>query len=144
MKGQGWRQSSVLAVQEQLSGFPHGEADKAITVLNCARLLHPTDALKILDCLQAKSAPVRAAIYKLAVSDDPRDRERALTDAANMPPMPDPRVSILDLALDYLNRAIRPYPKDPLTPRLTAARAEVAAIRAVIKSPAVREGGGLQ
>jgi hypothetical protein len=47
--------------------------------------------------------------------------------------MPDPRVGILDNAIRILAAAIKPYPNDPLTPRLTAARTELRAIFAAVK-----------
>jgi hypothetical protein len=134
MRGQGWRQSSALAVQEHLNEFPAGEADNAIAVLNCAKLLHPTNALEILGNLLEQSVAERKRIYKLAGSDDPRERERSLTDAANKPPMPDPRVSILNMVIDHLNHTIRPYPHDPLTPRLIDVRAEIGLIKNAIKT----------
>jgi ParB/RepB/Spo0J family partition protein len=112
---QKWRQSEVLAIHEALVTVPEAEREDAMAVLGRAKVLPADLAATMLRNIQAKKANERAAIYALACSKDPRDWSRALTGAAQMPPMPDPRLDCLDAALDALRRASKPYPDDPLT-----------------------------
>lgn len=140
-----WRQSDVLRVRERFEELPAEEREAAAGVLGCAKLLDPEKAVELVDNLTAKKPSERQVIYDLAQSDDPRKQSLALTEAAKLPPMPDPRIGILDNVLHILNAAIKPYPKDPLTPQLIEIRASLQNVRAAVKEvsyDARREKGG--
>jgi ParB-like chromosome segregation protein Spo0J len=133
MQARTWRQSDVLRIREGLEELPAEEREAAAGVLRCAKLLDPETAVELVDNLTAKKPDERQVIYDLAQSDDPRKQSLALTEAAKLPPMPDPRIGILDNALHILNAAIKPYPKDPLTPQLIEIRASLQKVRAAVK-----------
>lgn len=134
MQGGQWRQSQVLAVRESLEKIPESEQGKVAGVLSCAKVIDPATAVKMVVNLAAKPKPERQAIYGLSVSSDPRDRSLALTKAAELPPMPDPRLGLIQAALESLRRASEPYPKDELTPRIAAVIGELRAIRSLVKN----------
>ena len=115
---QSWRQSEVLAVRETLEDLPEEERQDAMGVLGCAKILDGGSAAGLLRKIAAKKPDQRAALYQLSKSDDPRDKSRALSTAAELPPLPDPRLGCIDTALTALRRATQPYPRDPLTPEL--------------------------
>jgi ParB/RepB/Spo0J family partition protein len=145
MQAKTWRQSDVLRVRERIEELPTEEREAAAVVLGCAKLLDPEKAVELVDNLTAKKPDERKVIYDLAQSDDPRKQSLALTEAAKLPPMPDPRIGILDNVLHILNAAIKPYPQDPLTPQLIEIRASLQKLRAAVKEvsyDARREKGG--
>jgi ParB family chromosome partitioning protein len=134
MQGNEWRQSDVLRVRERLEELPDPEArEQTMAILGAAKMLDPELAVTLVENIAAKKSGEREEIYRLSQSNDSRERSLALTRAADKPPMPDPRLGILDNALRCLNAAIKPFPQDPLTPRLVAARQEIQAIRAAVK-----------
>ena len=133
MQGDDWRQSDVLRVRERLAEIPAEAREQAIEILGTAKVLDPELAVDLVENLAAKPAAEREAIHRLSQSEDPRERSLALTKAAEQPPMPDPRIGILDKALHSMNAAIHPFPKDPLTPRLSEIRQEIVQVRAAIK-----------
>ena len=116
MQADQWRQSHVLAVREGLEALPEQERNDAANVLACAKLLDPASAVELVQNIAAKKPEEREAIYLLSKSEDPRDRSKALSSAAELPPMRDPRLNSIDTALAALGRASKPFPKDPLTP----------------------------
>jgi ParB family chromosome partitioning protein len=128
-----WRQSDVLRIRERIAELPAEERASAAGVLNCAKLMDPDLAVELMDNLAAKKNAERQQIYELSRSEDPRDQSLALTKTAELPPMADPRLGVLDNVLRFLHSAIKPYPKDPLTPRLLAVQAEIQSIRAAVK-----------
>jgi ParB/RepB/Spo0J family partition protein len=128
-----WRQSDVLRIRERIMELPEEERESAAGVLACAKLMDPELAVQLMENLGAKKPKERQEIYELSRSTDPRDISLALTRTAELPPMPDPRRGVLDNVLRLLNAAIKPYPDDPLTPRLLQARAEIQSIRAAVK-----------
>lgn len=75
----------------------------------------------------------RAEIFQLQDSPDSRDRTLALTKAAAVPAMPDPRLTTLSLAAEQLRLSFRMFPNDPLAPRIEelagSTKAVIAAIR---------------
>jgi ParB-like chromosome segregation protein Spo0J len=128
-----WRQSDVLRIRERIAELPEEERDSAAGVLGCAKLMDPELAVQLMENLGAKKPEDRQEIYELSRSTDPRDQSLALTKTAELPPMPDPRLGVLDNVLRFLHAAIKPYPKDPLTARLIQVRAEIQSIRAAVK-----------
>lgn len=133
MQGADWRQSDVLRVRERLEDLPETERDDVAGVLGCAKLLDPPLTVKLVENIAAKKPAERQEIYRLSQSEDSRDRSLALTKAAQLPPMPDPRLTSIAAALDSLNRATKPFPQDPLTPRIEAVIQELKAIRTAVK-----------
>jgi len=133
MQGGDWRQSDVLRVDERLQEVGEEAAGQIVAVLGCARILDPELTVDLIENLGAMKPAEREKVYQLSQSKDPRDRSLALTEAARKPPMPDPRLGILDKVLSSLNAAIKPYPKDPLTPRLIEIRSQLVAVRAAVK-----------
>jgi ParB family chromosome partitioning protein len=134
MKGSQWKQSDVLRVRERLEGLPAPEREKVADVIACAKLMDPAMAVQIVENISSKKPTERAEIYGLSKSKDPRDVSLALTKAAELPPMPDPRIGILENALRYLGAAIKPYPDDPLTPSLVSIRTELRAALAQVRA----------
>jgi hypothetical protein len=128
-----WKQSHVLQAREALERLPEPERAAAVKVADQPRT-HPQDVVMLLQNVAQKPPEERQEIYRLNESDDPRDRDLAVTKAAGAPPMPDPRIVLLDFALDKIRAAIRPYPHDPLTPRLKAVRDEMKAIKAEVEA----------
>jgi ParB family transcriptional regulator, chromosome partitioning protein len=133
MQGAAWRQSHVLAVREKVAELPATEQEHAISVLGCAKVMDPALAVSLVEKLANKPEPERKQIYQLSQSEDPRERSLALTKTAELPPMPDPRLALLDTALGALRSATKPYPDDIWTSRLIAVAAELRSIRASIK-----------
>jgi hypothetical protein len=133
MQGNTWRQSNVLAVRETLEVLPAEERESAVAVLGCAKILDPDLAVTLVENIGKKKPEERAEVYRLSQSEDPRDKSLALTKAAELPPMPDPRLGTLDQAVHFLIAATKPYPNDPLTPRIREVITEVRAIRSAVK-----------
>lgn len=134
MQGVEWRQSDVLRMRERLEELPDAEQNSAAGVLSCAKLLDPAQAVSLVEKIAAKKPEERQEVYRLSQSEDPRERSLALTKAAELPPMPDPRLGIIDNACHILGAAIKPYPADPLTPRISSIRDELRRVRAEVKT----------
>ena len=131
---QDWRQSDVLRVRERLEELPDDQArDQTMAIIGAAKLLDPELTVTLVENLGRKAPAERQEIFELSQSSDPRQKSLALTRAAELPPVSDPRLEFLHNALYCLNAAIKPFPDDPLTPRLIAARREIMAIRAAVK-----------
>jgi ParB family chromosome partitioning protein len=134
MQGNVWRQSDVLRMRERLEELPSDQArEQTMGILGAARILDPELVVELIENIAAKKPSEREEIYRLSQSDDSRERSLALTRAAQLPPMPDPRLGILENVLRYLNAAIKPFPKDPLTPQLIEIREQILAVRAAVK-----------
>jgi ParB/RepB/Spo0J family partition protein len=114
---QDWVRSDVLAVHEQLAPIPKAEHTAVAGVYACARLMDPKSAKEIASTLAGMSESDRSEIYSLSRSEDPRDRSLALTRAAAKPPQPDPRLNLLDDAKRAVEKCVKRYPDDPLTPQ---------------------------
>jgi len=133
LQGPLWRQSDVLRAGERLEEFPEDQRDMVVGVLGCAKLMDPELAVTLLDNLRAMPVAERDEIYKLSQSDDPREISLALSRSAKNPPLPDPRIGILENVLRALSAAIKPFPKDPLTPKLGQIRKDLLAVKAEVK-----------
>lgn len=118
MRGNEWHQSDVLAVREQLEKIPAAEQEAVAGVLACAKLMDPKSAKTIVANLADMPQAERDEIYALSRSEDPRDRSLALSRGDRKPPMPDPRLRLIEDAMAALRKAIKPYPNDPLTPQI--------------------------
>jgi hypothetical protein len=134
MQGNVWRQSDVLRMRERLEELPSDQArEQTMGILGAARILDPALVVELIENIAAKKPAEREEIYRLSQSDDSRERSLALTRAAQLPPMPDPRLGILENVLRYLKAAIKPFPKDPLTPQLIDIRERIVAVHAAVK-----------
>jgi ParB-like chromosome segregation protein Spo0J len=133
MQGNTWKQSDVLRVRERLEEAPPEARPQIAAVLNTATILDPVLTVTLVENLTAKTPAERLEIYNLSQSTDPRERSLALTKAAELPPMPDPRLGILDRTITSLNYAIKPFPNDPLTPTLVNIREQISRARAAVK-----------
>jgi hypothetical protein len=109
---QTWKQYQVLEAKEVLEAIPETE-HPALTVLLDQPAIPVKQAIAIVRNVAAKQPADRQRIYDLAQSADKRDRSLALTEAAAMPPMPDPRLTLIDDARRALNKAARMFPDDP-------------------------------
>jgi len=132
MAAPGWKPSQVLQAQEAIEALPVPEREAATSLVD--KRLAPQSVITLLDNLKTKPAPEREEIYRLDKSDDPRERDMAITKTAATPPMPDPRIELLIDAGRKLREATKPFPHDPLTPRLEAVIAEVKAIRKSVEA----------
>lgn len=147
MQKPGWRQSHVLAVREQIEDLPPDHRIGINDVLECATILDPTDAVKLVGNMVAMKPAQREELFTLSRSTDPRERSLALTKAAKLPPEPDPRLNSLEAAMGSLRRASKPFPNDPLTPRIVAAIRELKKLHQAVKQisyDARRDAGSIQ
>lgn len=122
------KQYHVLEAREKLERLPEGERPKATALINQAGI-PPKDAIAILGNLAEMPAENRQHIFAKAESADSRDRSDALTEAAKLPPMPDPRAALLIKAIAVIQQAERMFPDDPMTPAIAEAKAVVDALR---------------
>jgi ParB/RepB/Spo0J family partition protein len=133
MQGSQWRQSDVLRVRERLEEIKPEAREQTMAILGAAKMLDPELAVALVENIGAKKPAERQELFDLSQSDDPRKISLALTRAAEKPPMPDPRLGILDNVLHHLNAAIKPFPTDPLTPKLIEIKHQIQAVRAAVK-----------
>lgn len=124
----GWKQYHALEAADILNAMPPDQQAAAAALIDQPGI-PPQDALPILKNLAAKPEPERRHIFDLAASDDQRDRQLALTKAAALPPMPDPRLTNLRRALHEQQAALHAFGDDPACP---AIRAAIAACEAAI------------
>ena len=117
--GPGWKPSQVLEAQEHLDALPVQERPKAVALVSQPGT-PPHLAVEMIRNLAAKPLEIRSRIFANAGSPDPRDRSLALTEAAERPPMPDPRLRLLDRAVGEYAAAVRMFPDDAMTPRIQA------------------------
>ena len=80
----------------------------------------------------AMSAQDRRRVITLVSSEDARDRSLARTLAARLPPVPDPRLALLEEARTAVRKAIRLFPNDPEVPALKAVLDTLVAIDGTI------------
>jgi len=147
MQGNNWKQSDVLAVREHLEEMKPEVRDDTVTILGAAKLLDPALTKNLMRNIRAMPGPERKEVVALSQSEDPRKQSLALTKAAQLPPMPDPRLTSIDAALDSLRRASKPFPNDPLTPRINEVISELRKIHAAVKEvsySARRKEGAVQ
>jgi hypothetical protein len=116
---QTWKQYQVLEAHEALEQIPEPERPELATILSQPGI-PAKQAIAIMRNIAAKESDERARIYELAQSDDKRDRSLALTEAAAMPAMPDPRLALLDDARAALRKAAKMFPRDPANEALIA------------------------
>lgn len=86
-----WNQSSALEAFKALEALPQKDRDGACSMVNQPGT-PPANALVMLRTLGIMEPKDRAAVLKDFESDDERRRMNAVCCAAQMPPMPDPRI----------------------------------------------------
>jgi hypothetical protein len=121
---QRWKQYQVLEAHDVLAELPEPERPKLAALLDQPGI-PPRDAIAVVRNVAAKPADERERIYTLAVSADSRDRSDALAAAAEVPPMPDPRLALLDDAARALRMAERMFPGDPANTSIATVRREL-------------------
>lgn len=122
MQDPSWRQGQVLEAKHQLDRIPEPQREEAAEIIN-QPYIPPQRAVPILANLAEMPADQRDEVLRLNRSSDERDRDRALTTAANLPAMPDPRVTRIDRATAEVRLAAKAFPLDPFAPRLHEAAA---------------------
>lgn len=127
LQAPGWRQYHVLEAREKLEKLPKPDRPKAVDLVTQPGI-PPRDGVEILNNLAKMPAEQRGRVFTLQESDDPRDRDLALTTAADLPPMPDPRIAILLEVVQALKRAEKAVPADEMTPRIATAKMEADSI----------------
>jgi hypothetical protein len=110
-QGPAWPQYHVLEARSHLDRIPEQERPKAAALID-QPAIPARDALKILGNLAEMPAPERAKVLTLAESDDARDRSKALTEAAKLPFMPDPRATWLVGQITELRKMAKLFPND--------------------------------
>lgn len=136
---QRWKQYEVLEARESLAQLPEPERPKLAALLDQPGI-PVRDAIAVVRNVAAKPAEQRERIYTLAVSADSRDRSDALAEAAAVPPMPDPRLALLDDAGRALRMAERMFPGDPANTSIATVRRELKAAYAAVEG--VKRGAG--
>jgi hypothetical protein len=126
------------ALTERLRGFPDDERERAAAFLHhvVAEGNHSSTAVELADKLLAKPAEDRLRIYVFHESDDPRERSLALTEAANLPPMPHPALPHLRDAGRAIAKARRHFNGDASGERLKVVRSEIDAVISTLQEGA--------
>ncbi len=122
-----WKQYHVLEARTHLNELPSEERAEAVAIID-QPAIPPRDALKMLRNITTRKEPERHELYSLHKSPDMRDKSKVITTLAEVPPMPDPRLTILRRADEELKRCASLIPDDPLAPRIAAIREDVRSI----------------
>lgn len=110
----GWREYHWLEALEVLERLPEADRGPALALVSEPGI-PPRTAIKIVRNLAKRKPAARREIYRLAASEDPRSRALAKTRAAELPPLPDPRLAMLDDMRRRCSRMLMLYPGDPFT-----------------------------
>ena len=101
-----WPQYRVLEAEEYIGKLPEAEHPTVIRLLSQPGI-PPDSGLGIIINLAGKTTEQRATIYALNESKDSYQRGQALAMAADLPPMPDPRLVHLRAAIKSLHACVR-------------------------------------
>lgn len=126
-----WKQYHVLEARTHLDKLPEEQRPNAVAIID-EPAIPPRLANSILNNLATMPDTERTEIFELHQSPDSRDRSLAGTRAAQIPPMPDPRVSVLYEIEIKLNTWSKKFPDDPFNPRFRSLLAEVKQLSADI------------
>lgn len=126
------KQYHALEAREKLERLPEDERPKAVALVSQPGI-PPKAAVEILGNLATKPADDRARIFEKAASADSRDRSDALTEAAEKPSMPDPRIAMVMDAAMTLGKAARLFPNDAMNDDIGLARDTVKDLLANLK-----------
>lgn len=119
----GWKQYHAMEAAESLDRLPEDERPIIANLIDEPGTA-PRTALRMLQTVVNKPEKERREIVRLAASEDDRERTLAKTKAAEVPPMPDPRLELVRQAKEAMKKAVKLYPNDP----------EVAAMKDVINT----------
>lgn len=128
----GWAKWNREEAMHYLNLLSEDEKDAVSAMIQSAPIA-PREAVKLLDGMRQLPQAKRDRILELWASEDTRDRSRAISMAAGTQPMPDPRIALLEGAVDYLSRAMRASPVgedvEELKERIVEVRADIRRIR---------------
>lgn len=111
-----WNQTTVLTARKALARLPEEERAKAVAFVDEPGI--PTkDAVEIIESLSEMNPEQREKVFTLRSSEDERERELALTTAAQKDPNPDPRAVWLAVQIREAKAWMRRFPQDPLNDR---------------------------
>jgi hypothetical protein len=128
---QGWTASRTAEAREVLDELPPADRLPLVTLVKGPHTT-PELAIAMLRHVAAMSVQDRRRVITLVSSEDARDRSLARTLAARLPPVPDPRLALLEEARTAVRKAIRLFPNDPEVPALTAVLDTLVAIDGAI------------
>jgi hypothetical protein len=125
-------------LNKKLTEFPEDERGRAGAFLHhvIAEGNHSSTAVELADNLLAKPAEDRLRIYVFHESEDPREQSLALTEAANLPPMPHPALPHLRDAGRAIAKARRYFNGDASSERLKVVRSEIDAVISTLQEGA--------
>lgn len=109
--GPAWPQYHVLEARSHLERIPEPERPKVAALID-QPAIPAKKAVEILGNLAEMPQAERQKVLTLAESEDTRDRSRALTEAAKMPAMPDPRATWLVGEVAELRKMAKLIPGD--------------------------------
>lgn len=127
MQQPSWKQAHVLEARQHLEKLPEEERPAAAKLIDQPGI-PPRKGVAMLGNLAKMAEPDRREVLTLQASPDRKDRDLAITMAAKLPKMPDPRMEPLARALADLKGAGQRFPADPLTPRIQDVADEVGSI----------------
>lgn len=128
MQAPDWKQYQVLEAREKLERLPEPERVRAAALID-KPATPPKTAITMLANLAEMAPDKRARVFDLDASDDPRDKSLALTEAAALPAMPDPRVVLVGEAAALLSKAAKQFPDDPMAEEIRDEAARLKALR---------------
>jgi hypothetical protein len=129
------RREAIASKVEQLPTDERGRASSFLGGV-IADGNHSSTAVEMADNMLAMPAEERLRIYVLHESDDPRERSLALTEAANLPPMPHPALPHLRDAGRAIAKARRHFNGDASGERLKVVRSEIDAVISTLQEGA--------
>ncbi|MEB2346930.1 MAG: hypothetical protein OZ948_19630 [Deltaproteobacteria bacterium] len=127
----GWRDYHFLEAIEVVERLPVADREPALALVSEPGI-PPRTAIEILRKLAKRKPAERREIYRLAASEDPRERSLAKTRAAELPPMPDPRLASLDDMRRRCRRMLSLYPADPFAAETQELLVRIEALRSAI------------
>jgi ParB-like nuclease family protein len=130
--GIGWQPWHRQEAMHYLHQMTEDEKD-TLSAMILSAPVSPPEAVKLLGGMIRLPQPKRERVLELWASEDERDRGRAISLAAGTQPMPDPRIALLEGAVDYLQRAMRASPVgedvEELKERIAEVRLDIRRIR---------------
>jgi hypothetical protein len=127
-----WKQSHVLNAKEALEKLSEDERP-VIAAMVSEPAVPPRLAIELIHNVTNMEPQEREEVCRLYQSDDSRNRSLAKTRAAQLPPEPDPRLFAVGDAIQALQKCVRQFPDDPLTPRFKALVQELEELKKTIR-----------
>lgn len=112
MQNPEWKQSHVLQARGVLEKIPEHEREFAADMVSEAGV-PPLLGVQMLQRISGAPEDQRQEVYRLYLSDDSRDKDQAMTWAAEREPPPDPRILIYKECIRELRRSNKLFPDDP-------------------------------